>query len=96
MQRQLQLQLQLQPSRKPGKTWFCLTGEISTWTSPRVLAGLLECLTTISDKPVEFVLPAACPDGPWFDAWTDTIDATPVRLELRFALEPGLRTRAKA
>jgi len=91
-----QLQLHLKPSRNPEKTWFCLTGELSTCTPPRVLAGLLECLARISDKPVEFVLPVACPDGPWFDTWADTIDAIPVRLELRFALEPGLSARAKA
>ncbi len=90
-----QLQLHLKPSRNAERTWFCLTGELLTSTPPRVLADLLECLGRISDKPVQFVVPVACLDGRWFDTWTDTIDAIPVHLEIRFALEPGPRTWAE-
>jgi hypothetical protein len=90
-----QLQLHLEPSRNAERTWFCLTGELSTRTPPRALASLLECLTRISDEPVEFVLPVVYPDGQWFDTWTDTIAAIPVHLEIRFALEPGPRMRVE-
>jgi hypothetical protein len=91
-----QLQIHLEPTRNAARTRFSLTGELLTSTPPPVLANLLRCLACISTRPVEFVLPVDCPDGLWFDAWTGTIDAIGVPLELRFALEPGLRTGAES
>jgi hypothetical protein len=92
---QRQLQLHLEPSNRNEVTWLCLAGELSTWPRPEVPAVLLKCLARLSDRPIEFVLPVACPDGPWFDTWPDGLDAIPVHLEIRFALEPGLRTRVE-